>query len=191
MRRLCFYTCLSFCSQWGECLGRYPPGQVHPPGRYTPWQVHPPEMHAGIWSTSGRYASSWDAFLFAYADVWRSTMNCGFQVYSKNHLLYTSYAIYFHANWRREGLIMILTIWKTSVVNGWILLSCIERIAFGRTSYSKWRCLTISCTGIIHNSLASKLNGDIIRSHGSYALYGTGTRTGTGTGTIENKNAFQ
>ena len=58
------------------------PWQVHPPppGRYTPWagtppaprQVHPPTgtpthpppatVHAGILSTSGRYASHWNAF---------------------------------------------------------------------------------------------------------------------------------
>ena len=86
LRRLCFYTCLSFCSQGGEYLGRYPPGQVHPqtgtprqvhpPGRYTPQagtpprQVHPPgrypsapTVHAGIRSTSGPYASHWNAFL--------------------------------------------------------------------------------------------------------------------------------
>ena len=35
------------------------PGQVSPPG-----QVHPPAVHAGIRSTSGRYASYWNAFLF-------------------------------------------------------------------------------------------------------------------------------
>ena len=57
--RLCFYTCLLFCSQMerGEYLGRYthwagtPPGQVHPPGRYTPGQVHPP---AGTPPTPGQ-----------------------------------------------------------------------------------------------------------------------------------------
>ena len=63
-----------------------PPQQVHPlppgrntpqvgtqpPGKYTPragtlCQVHPPAMYAGIRSTSGRYASYWNAFLFIYA----------------------------------------------------------------------------------------------------------------------------
>ena len=48
--------------------GRYtPPAGTPPhPGRYTPpWQVHPPPaVHAGIRSTSGRYASQWNAFLF-------------------------------------------------------------------------------------------------------------------------------
>ena len=37
------------------------PGQVSP-GRYTP----PREIHAGIRSTSGRYASYWNAFLSYY-----------------------------------------------------------------------------------------------------------------------------
>ena len=45
---------------------RYSPGQVHPPGRYPPGQVHPPAMHAGIQSTSGRYASYSNAFLFIH-----------------------------------------------------------------------------------------------------------------------------
>ena len=40
--------------------GRYTPGQVHPPGRYSP----SPSVHAWIRSTSGRYASYWNAFLF-------------------------------------------------------------------------------------------------------------------------------
>ena len=73
---------LSVCPQGGgQYLGRYPPGQV-PPSRYTPGQVHPPPqtgtplgrytpgqvppatVHAGIWSTSGQYASHWNAFLY-------------------------------------------------------------------------------------------------------------------------------
>ena len=40
-------------------LGRYIPLVGTPPGRYTP-----PTVHAGIRSTSGRYASYWNAFLF-------------------------------------------------------------------------------------------------------------------------------
>ena len=77
--------------QAGTPPGRYtprggtPPGQVHPPGRYTSQQVHPPHprqvqppmagthpregtppapVHAGIQSTSRRYVSHWNAFLF-------------------------------------------------------------------------------------------------------------------------------
>ena len=79
----------------GEYLGRYPPqagtptGQVHPLGRYTPcagtppfagtppWVGTPPlgryTCHAGIWSTSGRYASYWNAFLLLHS--LRSTLN--------------------------------------------------------------------------------------------------------------------
>ena len=95
--RLCFHRCLFV--HGGVCLpiacwdthplgqvhpprqvhplGRYTPGQLHPPtgtppagthplGRYTPCPVHagihtplppPCTVHAGIWSTSGRYAS--------------------------------------------------------------------------------------------------------------------------------------
>ena len=51
LRRLCFHRCLSV--HRGEYLGRYPPGQVHPPAT----------VHAGIRSTSGWYASHWNAFL--------------------------------------------------------------------------------------------------------------------------------
>ena len=86
LRRLCFYTCLSVHSggsTWagapssrqvhppaGIPLGRYtpppkqvqpsagaPPGQVHPPGRYTP----PEQVHPQGRSTSGWYASHWNA----------------------------------------------------------------------------------------------------------------------------------
>ena len=51
-----------------------PPGQVHPlagtpPGRYTPRRVgthpRPPAVHAGIRSTSGQYASYWNAYLLS------------------------------------------------------------------------------------------------------------------------------
>ena len=47
----------------GTPPSRYTPWQVHRPGRYIPRQVHPPAMHAGIRSTSGRYASYWNVFL--------------------------------------------------------------------------------------------------------------------------------
>ena len=93
LRRLCFYTCLSVILFTGEeYLGQVPlagpPPAGTPPGRYTPGrntprtgkppppdryparQVHPqtgtpPAMHAGIRSTSGRYASYWNAFLLS------------------------------------------------------------------------------------------------------------------------------
>ena len=41
-------------------LGRHTP---HPCAD-TPGQTPPGVVHAGIWSTSGRYASYWNAFLF-------------------------------------------------------------------------------------------------------------------------------
>ena len=72
-----------------------PPGQVPPTGRYTPCrqvhtpqagtppkqvpprqapsprQVHPPiTVHTGIRSTSGRYASHWNAFLFGISSYY-------------------------------------------------------------------------------------------------------------------------
>ena len=69
LRRLCFYTCLSVHGGGGVCpiacwdttpLGRHhPPGQTHPSARHPPFAVH-----AGIRSTSGRYASHWNAILF-------------------------------------------------------------------------------------------------------------------------------
>ena len=68
------FTPVSHSVHSGEYLGRYPPPPARytplagtPPGRYTaPGQVHPPAtVHAGIRSTSGRYASHWNAFLYA------------------------------------------------------------------------------------------------------------------------------
>ena len=65
--RLCFHR--SVCPRGGGAvsqhankgadtlLGRHPPGR-HPLGR------HPLAVHAGIRSTSRRYASHWNAFLF-------------------------------------------------------------------------------------------------------------------------------
>ena len=59
--------------------GLVPSGQVHPQAGTPPWQVHSPgryppgrypplptTVHAGIRSTSGRYASYWNAFLYYY-----------------------------------------------------------------------------------------------------------------------------
>ena len=54
-----------------------PPGQTPiPPGQtpIPPGQTPPRAVHAGIRSTSGRYASHWNAFLFNfYVDFWPST----------------------------------------------------------------------------------------------------------------------
>ena len=53
-------------------LGRYTPLQVHPPAGTPPWAGTPPgrytpqTVHVGIRSTSGRYASYWNAFLFVH-----------------------------------------------------------------------------------------------------------------------------
>ena len=66
--------------------GRYtplagtPPGQVHPLGAGTPpWQVHLlATVHAGIWSTSGQYASHWNAFLFRTIFVLKNCMKLKF-----------------------------------------------------------------------------------------------------------------
>ena len=120
LRRLCFYTCLSFCSQGGVCLSacwdiispgtRHPspglgtplgpdptrpppwdqvPPRTRPPLTRSPWDQAPPPPGPGtplgpdppktrhppgpdsplrsacweIWSTSGRYASYWNAIL--------------------------------------------------------------------------------------------------------------------------------
>ena len=64
------------------------PGQVHPQGRYTPRQVlpsqvqpspagTPPAMHAGIRSTSGQYASYWNAFLLtSQICQWHCVVKC-------------------------------------------------------------------------------------------------------------------
>ena len=39
-----------------------------PPGRHTPWSDIPP-VHAGIRSTSGRYASHWNTFLLRFISL--------------------------------------------------------------------------------------------------------------------------
>ena len=52
------FTCVCDSVHGGGYLGRYPPGRYTPPPAGTP-----PAIHAGIRSTSGRYASYWNAFL--------------------------------------------------------------------------------------------------------------------------------
>ena len=91
LRRLCFYTCLSVHRRGSTWAGTHtpgpgaPPGTRYPPipgtpprpgtplGRYTPWAGTPPgtgtpPQSSACWeiraTTSGRYASYWNAFLF-------------------------------------------------------------------------------------------------------------------------------
>ena len=45
---------------------RHPPGADTPRADTTPEQTPPPEADSGIRSTSGRYASYWDAFLLCW-----------------------------------------------------------------------------------------------------------------------------
>ena len=78
MRRLYFYTCLSFCSQGGGSASVHagvppPPQSRHPPGPGTPPdqaprrdQVHPPPDAGRDGYCYGRYASYWNAFLLQY-----------------------------------------------------------------------------------------------------------------------------
>ena len=96
--RLCFYTCVWFCSRGGSPgrenppgQGRTPPRQGDPPGRETPQAgrtplgadtpspgADPPRAaHSSIRSTSGRYASYWNAFLFTMFFIMSLiTVNC-------------------------------------------------------------------------------------------------------------------
>ena len=53
-------------------LGRHPPGQT-PPGQTPPGQTPPCVVHAEIWSTSGWYASYWNAILFI--NIFRSVVH--------------------------------------------------------------------------------------------------------------------
>ena len=82
--RLCFYTCVWFCSRGGLRAGRPPragrtppwqgetprqgtpppPGWENPPEQTPPGTRPPREADSSIRSTSGRYASYWNAFLF-------------------------------------------------------------------------------------------------------------------------------
>ena len=74
LRRLCFYTCLSFCSRGsipaslaaggGACArGVYAPGGLPAPGG-----CGDPPLEADGYCC-GRYASYWNAFLFMYAVI--------------------------------------------------------------------------------------------------------------------------
>ena len=52
LRRLCFYTCLTFCSRGGlpQCmLGYHPPGKADPPGKETsPDKADPPDKETPL-----------------------------------------------------------------------------------------------------------------------------------------------
>ena len=59
LRRLCFYTCLSFCSQGGVCLSACWDTHTHPPWTDTSPRADTP-LHSACWeilATSGQYAS--------------------------------------------------------------------------------------------------------------------------------------
>ena len=79
LRRLCFYTCLSFCSQGGSAsvhagippgTRHTPPPQRRPPRADTPQEqtpppgADPPPTGSRDGYCCGRYASYWNAFLF-------------------------------------------------------------------------------------------------------------------------------
>ena len=72
LRRLCFYTCLSVHG-WGvgipACTEADPPGADTPPGADIPPGADTPLGRDGY--CCGRYATYWNAFLFAlYRLVW-------------------------------------------------------------------------------------------------------------------------
>ena len=72
---VCLSTCWDIPSREQTPPSRHPPGQTpqsrHPPRTRTPpgpdpRHTHPPEADYSIRSTSGRYASYWNAFLFLF-----------------------------------------------------------------------------------------------------------------------------
>ena len=84
LRRLCFYTCLSFCPRRGGCLSPGPVGGVCPGGCPGPGlggvqaqggcvsqhalrQTPPPPADGYC---CGRYASYWNALLFNFSISW-------------------------------------------------------------------------------------------------------------------------
>ena len=63
LRRLCFYTCLSFCSQGGIFLSAcWDTTTTPPPGSTPPPKAHTPQVDG---CHCIRYASYWNAFLLA------------------------------------------------------------------------------------------------------------------------------
>ena len=61
-------TLPSAYTPWVDTPQADTPGQTSPwtdtPLPSACWDTHPCPVHAGIWSTSGQYASRWNAFLF-------------------------------------------------------------------------------------------------------------------------------
>ena len=70
LRRLCLYTCLSFCSQrecLPQCMLGYTPLVADTPLEQTAPRKQTPPCTVHCWeirATSGRYASYWNAYLF-------------------------------------------------------------------------------------------------------------------------------
>ena len=58
------WVCRIAC--WDNPPGADTPLGRHRPGQTPPWQTPPCTVHAGIQSTSGWYASNWNAFLFPF-----------------------------------------------------------------------------------------------------------------------------
>ena len=80
--KVMFFTpvCRSFCSRGRGVpvplhAGTHPPGQVHPPGRYPQAGTPLCALHAGIRSTSGRYASHWNAILLFSELVFKNNLS--------------------------------------------------------------------------------------------------------------------
>ena len=108
LRRLCFYTCLSFCSQGGSASVHAgippphlpPPGTRHPPDQTPPEQTPPwdqtaPPSGSRDGYCCGRYASYWNAFL----------LNCNYldkfcyHLFQKNDILFCSESVPKSARW--------------------------------------------------------------------------------------------
>ena len=114
--RICFYTCLSFCSQGGASsqhalLVTWPDGPF--PGGVCLWvggrQTPPPPPRSQIRSTGGRYASHWNAYLF------RVFLKC---LLSYDHIVYFCFLPY--DQWE---IIMTFHICQKDVHNK-IIISC-------------------------------------------------------------------